>query len=467
MMAAPEPVPPPREESRDAPAPGDPFDGFFGARRRAPVADGDLLDTPAARAWMDLVEWGAHTDLYTYQVPLDGRSGARVEARGQPMLMLSSYDYLGLIGHPAIEAAAVEAVRRFGTGSGGVRLLTGTNALHRDLEEGLAAFKGSEAAITFTSGYTASLAVISALFGPGDRVIVDARSHRSVIDACRLAGVPMHRFRHNDAGALDAELGRGPGSRRTLVVVEGVYSMDGDICPLPEILAVTRRHGAFLMVDEAHSFGVMGPTGRGIDEHWGVDPAEVDIWMGSLSKAIPSNGGFLAGRRELMIYLQHGAAPYMFSAALCPAASAASLAALRVIAAEPERLTVMRRNALRLREGLRALGWEIGASETSIVPVVLGENETAFRLARQLFSLGIMATAVIPPAVPRRAARLRLCATASHTDRDIDEVLAAFGAIRARGGEEVPGDVPARATRSRQSPAHALPAGHWTQDEPS
>jgi 8-amino-7-oxononanoate synthase len=442
-MAIPEPVTERAGLPPVAPAPGDPFDGFFSPCKRTPAAEGALLDTPGAHAWMSLVEWGSHTDLYTFQVPLDGRSGPRMETRGQPMLMLSSYDYLGLIGHPAIEAEAVEAVRTYGTGSGGVRLLTGTNTLHRGLEHDLAAFKGTEAAITFTSGYTAALAVISALFGPGDRVILDARSHRSVIDACRLAGVPMRRFRHNDPDALEAELRRESQARRTLVVVEGIYSMDGDICPLPAIVEVTRRHGAYLMVDEAHSFGVLGRTGRGIDEHWGMEAAEVDIWMGSLSKAIPANGGFLAGRRELMIYLQHGAAPYMFSAALCPAAAAAARAALRVIAAEPERLTAMRRNALRLREGLRRLGYDTGASESPIVPVVQGANEAAFRLARQLFARGVIATAVIPPAVPRHAARLRLCATAAHTTADIDEALDAFRAVHAQeaGAETARGPV--------------------------
>jgi 8-amino-7-oxononanoate synthase len=438
-MATPDPMLEPRIRRQGFPAPGDPFDGFFASRSRDPVPAGGLLDTPAARAWMDLVEWGAHTDLYTFQVPLDGRSGTRVETRGQAMLMLSSYDYLGLIGHPAIEAAAIEAVERFGTGTGGVRLLTGTNALHRELERDLATFKGTEAAITFTSGYTASLAVISALFGPRDRVLVDARSHRSVIDACRLAGVPLRRFDHNDPDSLEHELRRAGAGVRTLVVVEGAYSMDGDICPLPAIVEVKNRYGAFLMVDEAHSFGVLGGTGRGIDEHWGVEPSEIDIWMGSLSKAIPANGGFLAGRRDLMIFLQHGGAPYMFSAALCPAAAGAARAALHVLQAEPERLVRMRRNSLRLREGLRDLGYDTGRSETPIVPVVQGDNESAFRLARELFSLGIIATAVIPPAVPRHAARLRLCASAGHTPADIDEALAAFRMVRASAGDSATG----------------------------
>ena len=417
------------------PRPFDPFDGFFAGPPRPRADDATLLGIPAARVWMDVIDKGMHDGLYTYQAPLDGRSGPRVSIDGRSMLMLSSYDYLGLIGHPAIEAAAIEAIRTHGTGTGGVRLLTGSTTLHRELERELAAFKGTEAAVTFTSGYAAAIAVIGALFGPRDRVLMDARSHRSVIDACRLATVPAQRFDHNDPDSLDHALRRGPPARRTLVLVEGVYSMDGDLCPLPDIVAVTRRHRAFIMVDEAHSLGVLGAHGRGIDEHWGIDPREVDIWMGSLSKAIPSNGGFLAGPRELMIYLQHGAAPYMFSAALCPAASAAALAALRVIGDEPDRVTTVRRRAARLRDGLRAAGYDCGNSETPIVPVLLGDNHAAWRLSRALFDRGIVGCAVIPPAVPPGAARLRLCVTAAHSPGDIEEALAAFRAL-APGGTE-------------------------------
>jgi len=434
--------------------PPDPFDGFFAGPTRAPADDDALLGIPGARAWLDVVEWGMHTGLYTYQAPLDGRSGPRVSIDGRPMLMLSSYDYLGLIGHPAIEAAAIDAIRTHGTGTGGVRLLTGTSALHRALEHELAAFKGTEAAVTFTSGYAAAIAAIGALFGPRDRVVMDARSHRSVIDACRLATVPARRFAHNDPDSLEHELRRESPARRTLVIVEGVYSMDGDLCALPEIVAVARRHGAFLMVDEAHSLGVLGAHGRGIDEHWGVDPSDIDIWMGSLSKAIPANGGFLTGTRELMIYLQHGAAPYMFSAALCPAASAAALTALRVIDEEPERLATVRRHAVRLREGLRHAGYDCGSSQTPIVPVVLGANEAAWRLSRALFDRGIIGCAVIPPAVPEGAARLRLCVTAAHSAGDIEEALAAFRALARHHGAAV---TPAASAASVGSVAPAEP----------
>jgi glycine C-acetyltransferase len=214
-----------------------------------------------------------------------------------------------------------------------------------------------------------------------------------------------------------------------LIVVEGVYSMDGDICPLPQVVELKQRYGAFLMVDEAHSLGVLGASGRGLNEHWGLPAEAADIWMGSLSKAVPSNGGFLAGRQELIIYLQHGAAPFMFSAALCPTAAAAADEALRVIASEHDRLARQRRNADHLRCGLRRLGYDVGSSETPIVPVMQGDLDSVLWLARELFREGIVAAAVVPPAVPRNSARLRLCATAAHTLDDLDEALAAFARL--------------------------------------
>lgn len=413
----------------------DPFKGHFGptdGNENEPTTDGhrDLLDISRARKWFETVAWGVRTDLYTYQQALEGHSGPHVKVGGRSMLMMSSYDYLGLIGHSAIENAVVEAIRKYGTGTGGVRLLTGTTELHRELEEDLARFKGTEAALTFTSGYLANLAAICALVGPKDRVILDVRAHRSIVDACRLARVPVSHFRHNDMESLCGELERKPAVRRTLIIVEGVYSMDGDICFLPELVEMKRRHGAYLMVDEAHSFGVLGATGRGVHEHFGIAPGEVDIWMGSLSKAIPSNGGFVAGSRSLVIYLQHESAPFFFSAAACPAPVAAVRAALKVIQEEPWRLKDLAKNASRLRAGLRNLGYDIGASETPIVPVLLGENERAWRTARQLEDYGILSSAVVAPAVPQGAARLRFCTMATHTEGDIEKVVDAMGDLK-------------------------------------
>jgi len=405
----------------------DPFGGFFKSPS-APSSSGALLDTPSARQWLKLLAWGSRNDLYTFQQALDGRSGPWVRVGGRPYIMASSYDYLGLIGHPVLDAAAIDAVQRFGTGTGGVRILTGTTDLHRRLESELARFKGTEAALVYNSGYTANVAVLQSLLGPDDLVIADERIHRSIVDGCRLARVPVRTFAHNDPGDLHRQLEAGCPAR-TLVIIEGVYSMDGDIAPLPEILDLKSQHHFFLMVDESHSLGVLGATGRGLDEHWNA-PDGVDIWTGSLSKAIPAGGGFVAGRRDLVIYLQHDSGPFVFSAALNPAAVGAALAALGVINSERWRLTLMRENGARLRAGLHELGFDTGASRTPLVPVILGDSVLTYRVARELWRRGILACAVTYPAVPVESSRLRLCATAGHLPDDIEEILHAFRDLR-------------------------------------
>jgi len=410
--------------------PYDPFDGYFTHDGHAAAAPGSLLDLAAARRWFEILRRGSEEDLYTYQQPLEGRSGPRVSVNARPALMLASYDYLGLLGCPAVEEAAVAAVRAYGTGTGGVRMLTGTTALHHELEREIAAFKGVAAALTYGAGYLANLAAIGALVGPRDRVIMDARAHRSLREACVLAGVPVQTFRHNDPATLRRELEREAAGRRTLIVVDGLYSMDGDICPLSEIVALKHEFGAFLLVDEAHSLGVLGESGRGVHEHFGLPADVVDIWTGSLSKAIPANGGYLAGSRALVIYLQHVTAPFWFSAALCPAAVGAALEALRVLQREPARLGRLRRNAALLRDGLRSRGYDTGASAGPIIPVIVGTNDAAWRLAWRLFDRGVIAPAVVYPAVPLDTARLRLCATAAQSQAHLDEALAAFEGAR-------------------------------------
>ena len=404
----------------------DPFDGFFRNHHRPPVPPTDLLQLPAARRLFALLSWGDAQGLYIYQMPLEGRTGSRVMVLGRSRLMLSCYDYLGLAGHPAVEDAAVAAVRTYGTGTGGVRMLSGTTALHRELEREIAAFKGVEAAITFGSGYLANLAVIAALFGPRDRVFIDAHAHRSLHDACVLARVPVRTFPHNDVDTIERELRHAPAGHRTLIVVDGLYSMDGDTCPLPALVDLKRRYDAFLLVDEAHALGALGTTGRGVHEHFGIEADAVDVWTGSLSKAVPSNGGFIAGRRDVILFLQHTAAPFSFSAALAPASAGAALEALRVVRREPERLDALRRNADTLRVGLRARGYDTGNSASAIVPVLVGEDVAAWRLARRLLDEGVLVSAVVHPAVRRGAARLRLCATATQSAIDLEEALEAF-----------------------------------------
>ena len=374
------------------------FGDFFASENSPAFAKNSLLDGRARRLF-DLTRRACQAGLYPYQLPLEGRSGPWVEAEGRRMLMLSSYDYLGLIGDARVDEGAIEAVRKYGTGTGGARMLTGTIDLHHEMERDLAAFKGTRAAITFGSGYLANLAAVTSVLSPADSVVMDALSHRSLSDACKLAGVTVRRYAHNDCASLRKELASGPQSGRTLIVADGVFSMEGDICNLPELIAIKQEFGCHLLVDESHALGVIGPSGRGTDEHFGVSADGVDMWTGSLAKGIPSNGGFIAATQELSIYLQHAAAPFIFSGALCPAAVGAIRASLAILRSEPERVERLRSNARFLREGLRDLGYDTGMSETAIVPVMLGDDVTTARFAGRMRELGIAVTPVMFPAV--------------------------------------------------------------------
>ena len=308
------------------------FDGYFSRTRNCKFGKNDLIDARGRRLF-ETTSLACDADAYPFQIPLEARTGPEVRADGHSMLMLSSYDYLGLIGDPRIDDAAIQAILKYGTGTGGARLLTGTTDQHQRMEQELAAFRGTEAAITFSSGYAANVAVIGALFGPADRVIMDALCHRSLTDACRFAGVQLQRFQHNDLESLQQEIENGPPANRTLIITDGVFSMDGDICLLPEILEIKKKFGCFLLVDDSHATGVLGAHGRGVDEHFGIAASEVDIWTGSLAKAIPSTGGFVAGSHELVIFLQHASSPYIFSAALSPASVAAIREGLSILGA--------------------------------------------------------------------------------------------------------------------------------------
>jgi glycine C-acetyltransferase len=405
------------------------FDGFFAAGNRRSYSKENLLDARARRVF-EMAEAACEAGVYPYQVALEGRSGPWVRVEGREMLSLSAYDYLGLIGDPRVDEAAREAITRYGTGTGGVRMLTGTIDLHHRMEDDLAAFKGMDAAITFSSGYLANLAVVSALIGPQDRVILDSFSHRSLVDACRLAGVQIQRFRHNDPSSLRQELENGAPANRTMIIADGVFSMDGDICRLPELIELKKEFRCFLMIDEAHATGVLGEHGRGTDEHFGVPAGEVDIWSGSLAKAIPAAGGFACVSQELSIYLQHAAAPFIFSAALCPSAAAAVRATLAILAQEPERVARLASNADFLRNGLRELGYDLGNSQTPIIPVILHDEAAAAFFSGHLRDRGIFVTPVMFPAVPQGMARLRLCATAAHTLEDLQFALDAFRDLR-------------------------------------
>jgi 8-amino-7-oxononanoate synthase len=372
-------------------------------------------------------------DLYFYNQPVSElHGGARVLVNGREMGMYASYSYLGLIGHPRINAAAKAAVDQFGTGTHGVRTLAGTLTVHNELEETIAAFKHTEAAVTFSSGYATNLSVIATLLGRGDYVISDKLNHASIVDGCLMSGAKFLRFRHNDMEALEARLQQMPDGAARLVVVDAVFSMDGDVIDFPKLVALCRQYHAWLMVDEAHSVGVLGQTGRGIEEHFGM-PDTIDIKMGTLSKTIPSVGGYIAGRKDLINYLRHSTRAYIFSAALPPAQAAAAKAAFEVILDEPWRVGKLRANGEQFISGLKAAGFDTLNTETAIVPVVCGEDEIAYQMTQYAQHRDVFVLPVVSPAVAPGLARLRATVTAAHEPEEIDHAMS----IIAEAGRQI------------------------------
>ncbi|MBE2198502.1 MAG: aminotransferase class I/II-fold pyridoxal phosphate-dependent enzyme [Anaerolinea sp.] len=356
----------------------------------------------------------------TQDVLPNGR--VNVENYGE-MIMLGSYSYLGLIGHPKINEAAKAAIDKYGTGTHGVRLLAGSLVLHNELEERIARFKQTDAAITFSSGYVTNLATISGLLRKGDTVISDKLNHASIVDGCMLAMANHVRFRHNDMEHLERRLQEarrsGPQSR-ILVVADAVFSMDGDIINLPEVHRLCREYDAYLMIDEAHSIGVLGETGHGIEEYFGMPADAIDIKMGTLSKTIPSAGGYVAGNNELITFLKHEARAFIFSAAIPPSSAAAAKAAFDVIEEEPWRVKKVQENYRHFAGRLKDAGFDLLYSQTAIVPVICGDVEPAAMLARFCRDQGIFVQAVVAPVVPANLSRLRACVLAAHTTEDLD-----------------------------------------------
>jgi 8-amino-7-oxononanoate synthase len=362
-------------------------------------------------------------DLYFYNQPVSElRGGARVIVDGREMGMFASYSYLGLVGHPRINAAAKAAIDRFGSGTHGVRTLAGSLTLHRELEETIAEFKGAEAAVTYTSGYVTNLTVVSTLLGRGDYVISDKLNHASIVDGCLMSGAKFLRFKHNDMEALESRLQHLPSGATKLVVTDSVFSMDGDMTDFPRVVELCKRYNAWLMVDEAHSVGVLGKTGRGIEEHFGLE-GTIDIKMGTLSKTIPSVGGYVAGKKELVEYLRHASRAYIFSAALPPAQAAAAKAAFEVILDEPWRVKKLCANTQQFIRGLQERGLDTLYSQTAIVPVVCGSDETAYLMTREAQRHDVFVLPVVSPAVPPGLARLRATVTAAHEPEEIERAM--------------------------------------------
>jgi glycine C-acetyltransferase len=362
---------------------------------------------------------------------LEGPTGARARFDGRDVINLASNNYLGLANHPRLDRAAADAALALGAGSGAVRTIAGSMTMHRELERRFAAFKHAEDALMFQSGFTANAGTVAAILSKEDVIVSDQLNHASIIDGARLSRAEIKVFPHKDVEAADALLAETarPG-RRQLLITDGVFSMDGDIAPLPDLVEVAERRGAIMMLDDAHATGVLGTGGAGTVDQFGLH-GRVDVQVGTLSKAIGVLGGFIAGPPHLIAWLQNRGRPYLFSTSAPPAVVAACLAALDVIADEPERLERLWANTTTLKAGLHDLGFDTGASETPITPVVTGDEEATQAFARRLFEEGVFCPAIVFPTVGRGQARVRTIVTADHTDDDLREALEIFGRVGA------------------------------------
>jgi 8-amino-7-oxononanoate synthase len=355
----------------------------------------------------------------------EGVGGATTVIDGRVCINFSSYNYLGLSGHPAVNKAAKDAIDRYGTSVSASRLVAGERLIQRELEEGLAEFYGVEDCLVFVSGHATNVSTIGYLFGAKDLVIHDSLIHNSVLEGIKLAGSARRSFPHNDINALDGILAEVRGRfERVLIVVEGLYGMDGDIPDLPGLIDIKRRHKAFLMVDEAHSLGVLGETGRGIHEHHGVAGREVDIWMGTLSKALAGCGGYIAGERALVEHLKYAAPGFVYSVGIAPPLAAASLEALHILLREPERVARLRERAQLFLRLANDAGICTGSSRGyAVIPAIIGSSLKAVKLSNHLFNAGINIQPIIYPAVEERAARLRFFISASHTTQQLENAV--------------------------------------------
>ncbi len=362
--------------------------------------------------------------VYPYFKRIESAQGPEVVIEGKKKVVVCSNNYLGLANHPKVIEASVEAARKYGTSCTGSRFLNGTNDLHEKVERKFARFVGKEAAILFTTGHHSNLGAISVLVGKNDVVITDKLDHASILDGCRLALGEMVRFRHNDMDDLERLLVRYQ-DKGKLIVVDGVFSMEGDICNLPEIVRLARLYGARVMVDEAHSTGVLGETGRGTGEHFGLE-SDIDVIMATASKSLASIGGFIASREEVVHYIKHMARSLIFTASLPPAQVAAIDAALDIIGREPERRARLWKNTKKMKEGFQSIGFDTRTSESPIIPLTVGEDMKAFQMWRMLFDEGVFASPVVSPAVPEGQAIIRTSYMATHTDQQLDFVLDTF-----------------------------------------
>jgi glycine C-acetyltransferase len=378
------------------------------------------------QAFEQHLQRGKDQGLYFYMRRLESASSPRIMVRGKKMLMFGSNNYLGLTTHPKVKEATLKATEKYGVGAGSVRLLGGTFDLHEELEACIAKFKGTESAIAYSSGYVSNMATISSfLNSEKDFALVDERIHASLVDGLRFGQIPFRTFMHNDMTDLERKLKSLQGKGNLVVIIDGVYSMDGDIANLPAIHRLAGKYEAVLMIDDAHATGVLGQFGRGTAEHFNLH-GKVDVVLGTLSKGLGGIGGFAAGPKNLISYLKHCARAFVFSAALPPAMCAGLIAAMQVIESEPQWLNRLRENSNLMRHGLQQLGFDTANSQTAIIPVMVGDDAAAYQLTRALHIKGIYVSPVTFPAVKKGTARLRVSMMATHTTEDIDQALDAF-----------------------------------------
>ncbi|MDT8316595.1 MAG: 8-amino-7-oxononanoate synthase [bacterium] len=356
--------------------------------------------------------------------------GSRVRIDGREMILLCSNDYLGLANHPKVKEAAHDAIEKYGFGSGASRLISGSMTPHREFEDRFAKFKGTEAALLFNSGYAANTGVIPAITGFDDTIFSDRLNHASIVDGCRLSRADFRRYRHLDMKALERYLiyhseNNEEGGRK-IIVTDGVFSMDGDIAPLDKIVALSKEYDCMLMVDDAHGTGVLGASGKGSAEHFGIATEDIYIYMGTLGKALGSYGAYVAGSRELIDYLVNKARSFIYSTSLPPAMAAAAIASIEIMEDEPERRRRLLENAALMRHGLRDIGFEIMDSHTQIIPILTGDSGIACKMMDLLMDEGVYVLAIRPPSVPEGTSRLRVTVTSEHSQDDLNKAIAAF-----------------------------------------
>lgn len=370
--------------------------------------------------------------VYRELVQLNTEQGSKVQIDGRNVIQLSSNNYLGLTSHPRLRHAAIEAINAFGVGTGSVRTIAGTFKMHAELERKLADFKHTEAALVFQSGFTTNQGVLSAILTDKDVVISDELNHASIIDGIRLTKAARRVYTHVDMESLEVALKETQSYRKRLIVTDGVFSMDGNIAPLPAIVDLAEKYDALVMVDDAHASGVLGDNGRGTVNHFGLD-GRVHIQVGTLSKAIGVLGGYVAGPKALIEYLIHKGRPFLFSTSHPPAVTMANMAAIDVLLSEPELIERLWENTTFFKEGLLALGYDIGSSMTPITPVIVGEDRAAYELSDRLLEYGVFAQGIVFPTVAKGKARVRTIVTAEHSKEELAEALRAFE----RAGKEL------------------------------